>query len=117
MTRRRAASSTTTLASTLFVASNVWALFLKDATCDEPVDCSSKVDALAGVVRFAARNTREAPAWRRAQDVVWAGDAYAAGACEGERRECADLLTATRQTRRRQPTFSVNSMLDQVYLV
>ena len=33
---------------------------------DEPVDCRiDDVDALAGVVRFAARNTSRAPAWHR----------------------------------------------------
>jgi tetratricopeptide (TPR) repeat protein len=91
--------------------------FLKEATGEEPVDCRvDDVDALVGVVRFAARNTLESVGLAQGQDGVWAAATLGelelvTGNAEKARTYYRDAANAPATT-----YFSVNSMLDQVYL-
>jgi tetratricopeptide (TPR) repeat protein len=91
--------------------------FLKDATGDEPVDCRvDDVDALAGVVRFAARNTLESAGLAQGQEGVWAAATLGelelvTGNANKARTYYRDAAYAPETT-----YFNVSSMLDQVYL-
>src|SRR6185436_1371427 len=81
------------------------------------VDCRvDDVDTLAAVVRFAARNTLDSAGLTQGQDGVWAAATLGElelvmGNVDKARTYYRDAANAPETT-----YFSVNSMLDQVYL-
>jgi tetratricopeptide (TPR) repeat protein len=90
---------------------------LKEVTGDQPVDCKvHDVADLVAVVRFAAQNALDCAGLDTGQNGVWAAATLGelelvAGDAEKARTSYRDAANAPATT-----YFSVNSMLDQIYL-